>query len=75
MQATHIEAYLYGSPPDCKLAAYEFAILSAPTDEPSMTDAQLEELAALVLSPAKGQSILKKKWWKRLFSKSVDSDS
>ena len=75
MQASYIEAYLYGTPPDCNLAAYEFAVLSAPTDEPSMTVAQLEELAVSVASPAKGQSILKKKWWKRLLSRGADSDS
>ena len=46
MKATHLEAYLYGTPPDCQLGAYEFAVLSAPTDEPTMSVAQLLELAA-----------------------------
>jgi hypothetical protein len=68
LQASHLEAYLYGTPPDCNLAAYEFAVLSAPTDEPSMTLSQLEEWPASVPSAAQGQSIPRKKWWKRLIS-------
>ena len=42
-KATHIEIYLYGSPPKCAIAGYEFEILNAPTHEPVMTVAQLEE--------------------------------
>lgn len=45
VQASHVEVYLHGKPPNCELAAYEFALISAPTDEASMTIAQLQELA------------------------------
>jgi hypothetical protein len=38
MQACHIEAYLHGNPPNCELAAYEFELISAPTDQPSMSE-------------------------------------
>ncbi len=44
--ATHMEAYLHGNPPECELAAYEFTILNAPSDEPSMNVGQLEGLLA-----------------------------
>ena len=74
MQATHIEAYLYGTPPNCRLAAYEFEALGGPTDEPMMTAAQLQELAVPVPCSAQEQSILKKRWWKRLLSRCVDTD-
>jgi hypothetical protein len=53
MQAAHVEAYLYGDPPDCKLAAYEFAVISALSDEPSMTVLQLQELLGSDLAPTK----------------------
>jgi hypothetical protein len=74
-QASHIEVYLYGLPPDCSLAAYEFAILGAPTDTPTMTVAQLQEFAPPVPSLAKEQFVPKEKWWKRILRKSVDRDS
>jgi hypothetical protein len=44
MVASHIEAYLTGNPPLCRLAAYEFTLLSAPTNEPVMSVQQLERL-------------------------------
>lgn len=56
MQATHIEAYLYGTPPNCQLAAHEFEALNGPTDEPMMTVAQLQELAVPVPYSATEQS-------------------
>lgn len=43
IQATHLEVYLHGSSPKCELAAYEFTILNATSDEPTMSVAQLEE--------------------------------
>jgi hypothetical protein len=52
MQATHVEAYLHGDPPDCKLAAYEFAVISAPFDEPSMTVEQLQKLVGWASLPS-----------------------
>jgi len=44
MRASHVEAYLYGTPPDCELAAYEFTLLEVPSDEPKMSIGDLEEL-------------------------------
>ena len=44
MHATHIEAYLHGTPPDCKLAGYEFEVIRAPSDKPIMSVGQLQEL-------------------------------
>jgi hypothetical protein len=46
IRATHMEAYLHGTPPDCELAGYEFTIITAPSDEPSMNVGQLEGLFA-----------------------------
>jgi len=74
-RARYVEAYLHGQPPDCELAGYEFEVLSAPTDEPTMTVTQLQHFTVRVPPPAKGQSIQKKSWWKRLLSKCVDRDS
>jgi hypothetical protein len=42
--AAFMEAYLYGTPPSCELAAYEFGVISAPTDQPTMSPADLEKL-------------------------------
>ena len=42
IQATHMEVYLDGNPPKCKLAAYEFTLLHGASDEPVMSVAQLE---------------------------------
>ena len=68
MQASHVEVYLHGNPPNCELAAYEFALISAPTDRPSMTVAQLEELARSSVPPTKLQSLPQERsWWVRLF--------
>jgi hypothetical protein len=68
MQASHVEVYLHGNPPDCELAAYEFVLISAPTDRPSMTVAQLEELARSSVPATKGQSVPQKRSWRgRLF--------
>jgi hypothetical protein len=39
-----MEAYLYGTPPDCELAAYEFEIITAPSEQPTMNVEQLKEL-------------------------------
>ena len=46
MQATHVEVYLHGNPPSCELAAYEFALISVPTDQPTMSVAELQDLAS-----------------------------
>jgi hypothetical protein len=73
-RARYIEAYLHGQPPDCDLAAYELEVLSAPTDEPTMSVAQLQHLGVPVSFPAQAQSIQKKGWWKRLLSKRIAHD-
>jgi hypothetical protein len=44
MEASYIEAYLCGNPPECSLAAYEFGVISAPSDKPTLTPRELEEL-------------------------------
>jgi hypothetical protein len=44
MTASYMEAYLYGNPPECKLAAYEFSVIRAPSEEPILTPRELEEL-------------------------------
>jgi hypothetical protein len=43
-QASHLEAFLYGRPPTCRLAAYEFELLDGPTPEPTLTVEELERL-------------------------------
>jgi hypothetical protein len=43
-KAFFIEAYLHGTPPACELAAYEFTSVEAPTDQPVLNPAELEEL-------------------------------
>jgi len=42
--ARYMEAYLFGDPPECKLAAYEFNVIRTPSDEPTLTSRQLEKL-------------------------------
>jgi hypothetical protein len=44
MAARYMEVYLYGDPPECKLAAYEFGVIRAPSEEPTLTARELEEL-------------------------------
>jgi hypothetical protein len=44
MAASHLEAYLTGNPPLCRLAAYEFTLLSVPTNQPVMSVEQIERL-------------------------------
>ena len=50
--ANYIEAYLFGNPPELHLAGYEFSVIRAPTDGPTLTPGQLEELLGMT-----------KKWW------------
>ena len=42
--ARYMEVYLYGDPPNCKLAAYEFSVIDAPSEEPTLTPRQLEDM-------------------------------
>jgi hypothetical protein len=43
-KARYMEIYLYGDPPECELAAYEFTLVSGPSDEPLLTPRELEML-------------------------------
>ena len=43
-KAQYMEVYLYGDPPECKLAAYEFTVVGGPSDEPLLTPHDLEVL-------------------------------
>lgn len=65
MTARFMEAYLYGDPPECKLAAYEFSVISAPSDEPTLTPRELEEwLERFNNAPAAAPGIRKApRWW------------
>ena len=47
-RAAFVEAYLFGTPPSCTLAAYEFTLLNAPTDQPIMNSEELEQLLKYV---------------------------
>ena len=37
LQASHLEAYLYGTPPDCEVAAYEFVLLNGASQDPRLS--------------------------------------
>ena len=43
-RASFIEAYLWGTPPACELAAYEFTLIDTPTEQPVLSPAELEKL-------------------------------
>lgn len=47
-RAVFVEAYLFGTPPSCQLAAYEFMLIDAPTDQPMMNSEELEQLLKYV---------------------------
>ena len=68
-RARYAEAFLCGKPPHCSLAAYELAVIDTPTDEPTMTVAQLN-ISSLHLHPGRKQQPILKKCWQRLFGKS-----
>ena len=40
--ASYMETYLYGTPPNCKLAAHEFELLERPSGVPAMSVDQLK---------------------------------
>lgn len=48
--ASHVEAYLEGTPPSCRLAAYEFTLLQAPTPIPAMSVDDLERMYSDAMS-------------------------
>jgi len=65
MTASYVEAYLYGDPPKCKLGAYEFGVIPAPSDEPTLTARELEGLLARFANPrVVAQKVLSAtNWW------------
>ena len=60
--ATHAEVFLYGTPPNCRLADYEIALLQGPSVEPRLTLAQLELLLVEWNASARSPS-RPKRWW------------
>jgi hypothetical protein len=62
--AEYMEAYLYlaGSPPRYQLAAYEFCVLNAPSDQPALTPEQLEELETPSSSPLEPDGRPLRRW-------------
>jgi hypothetical protein len=66
-QASYVEAYLRGAPPNCELAAYEFVLISAPSDQPSMTVAQLQELTHSSIQTEQQPVNYTRSWWRRIF--------
>ena len=64
VEATYLEAYLHGTPPECELAAYEFRVIDAPSDEPTLTVEELEGMLAQFEraghTPRKHKG---KRWW------------
>jgi hypothetical protein len=64
--ASYMEAYLYGDPPECKLAAYEFNVIRTPSDEPTLTprelEALLEQFGAAHAVPLRKQK--ETRWWR-----------
>ncbi len=70
-QARYAEAFLCGKPPHCSLAGYELAVIDTPTDEPTLTVKQLEELIVSTSTPVTGHPT-PKKWLQRIFRNPVD---
>ena len=66
VKAAYMEAYLYGSPPECKLAAYEYGVIGSPTEQPTLSLEQLEYLSERYdEEDAETPRILKTtKWWR-----------
>jgi hypothetical protein len=63
--ASYVEAYLYGNPPKCELAAYEFTVISAPSDEPILTARELDEGLEQLDKARRGPAGMSKgtRWW------------
>jgi hypothetical protein len=61
LAATHVEAYLHGTPPRLALAGYEFELLAAPSAEPTLTVEQLEALRPVRRMESAPRS---KAWWR-----------
>jgi len=63
IEATHLEAYLYGSPPSCHLAAHEFRLLRERSTTPTMGVEELEVLLSTT-EVANGVRVPASRWWK-----------
>ena len=65
MTASYMEAYLCGNPPECRLAAYEFSVIPAPSEEPTLTPSELEELLEQYDNARVAPARIPKatKWW------------
>ena len=65
LRATHIEAYLHGAPPEFELAAYEFSVIDAPSEQPYLTIGELENMFARCKEPEAGTASASnaKIWW------------
>ena len=60
-----MEAYRHGSPPECKLAGYEFSVIDAPSEEPTLTVEELEGQLARFGKPGvrTPRAPKAKRWW------------
>ena len=58
LRATHMEVYLHGTPPHYELAAYEFRVIDAPSEQPQMNVEELHEDALGINK--------KRRWWQFL---------
>jgi hypothetical protein len=59
-KATHMELFLYGHPPRCKLAAYEFALIPGPSATPVLSIADLQDDEP---RPCQASSAKRNRWW------------
>jgi hypothetical protein len=60
--ASHMEVYLYGTPPHCNIAVYEYVLLNGPSLDARMSVEELEDL--MELSAGAPQPLRQtKKWW------------
>jgi hypothetical protein len=67
LAASHLEAYLFGTPPKCMLGAYEFTLLDGPTLDPRMSVQELVELMQLWTQESELRPETRRWWqfWKR----------
>jgi hypothetical protein len=68
--ASHMEVYLYGTPPRCRLAAYEYVLLKEPSLDARMSVEELLEImkgwkTSSTEPPARGSQPMQetKRWW------------
>jgi hypothetical protein len=69
--ARYMEVYLCGDPPTCSLAAYEFSIISTPSEVPTLTPRDLEEqLEHFANEDATQRRVTRSARWWRFWSRS-----